>query len=79
MTSHPPTFPRDGRPRDLTARRQLARDPVASLRRRQPPVPRPAGPSGPLTLLRMMRPEPGTEVFGSIAEVPADRAGRRMH
>ena len=65
---HATPFLRDGRPWDLDARKRVARDSVRSLSVRQPRgVPRPHGPSGPATLLRMLRREPGTAVFGGIA------------
>lgn len=64
----PPTFLRDGRPWDLEARKQLARRSLADLNHRQPRgIPRPPGPRGPATLLRMLRRDPGTDVFGDIA------------
>ncbi len=72
MASHAaapvPTFLRDGHPWDLAARKALARDSSRALRVPQPRgIPRPPGPSPVPTLLRMLRGEPGTEVFGAIA------------
>lgn len=64
----PAAFLRDGLPWDLAARQRLARQSLAALRHKQPRgVQRPPGPSGAMTLLRMVRRDPGTEVFGGIS------------
>ncbi len=63
-----PAFTRDGRPWDLAARKQAARESVKALRRPQPRgLPRPPGPSGARTLARMLRGDRRTDIFGGIS------------
>ncbi|MCU0263824.1 MAG: cytochrome P450 [Candidatus Nanopelagicales bacterium] len=72
MTTAPagsaPVFLRDGQPWDLEARKRVARESVAALRRPQPRgLPRPPGPPALRTLAGMLRRTKGTELFGGIS------------